>query len=195
MCIVHLAHLLLEVLLYTATFNEIQEQQFTSVLPLLSIIINPLCIKVQVTNNYSNPYLTAAPPTAHFNNPLFSITIQYCQPPYLIASTGEWWDDIQFWSTNYIFVDFSGAAGIKVTSLGLANRYVVLIDRLIANINSRDGRQQSTKLQPRTTSRKVQFINFDLGHPSCVCNIQVQCKEVKNSWYISQASSGHYFRP
>ena len=55
MCIAHPAHLMLQVLLYTATFNAIHEQQFTSVLPLLSLIINLLCIKVLVTNNYSNP--------------------------------------------------------------------------------------------------------------------------------------------
>jgi len=40
---------------------------------------------------------------------------------------------------------------------------VVLIDRLIANINNADGRQQSTKLQSRTTSRKIKFIKIKLA--------------------------------
>ena len=160
MCIAHPAHLTLQVLLYTAAFNAIHEEQFTPVLPLLSLIINMSCTKVQVTNNNSNPYLTAEPPTAHFNNSRFSITIQYCQPQYLIASTGEWWADIQFWSTNYIFIEFSETVGLQVTSFGLVDCYVVLIDRLIANIKSTDGRQQSTKLQPWTLSRKVQFIKI-----------------------------------
>ena len=85
--IAHPVHLTLQVLLYSATFNEIHEQQFTSVLPLLSLIINLLRIKVQVTNNYSKSYLTAASPTAHFNNPRFYTTIQYCQLQHLISST------------------------------------------------------------------------------------------------------------
>lgn len=76
---------MLKVLLYTATFNEIHEQQFTIT------IINYKSVMYQSTGNKQlEQPLTAAPPTAHFNNSRFSITTQYCQPQYLIASTGEW---------------------------------------------------------------------------------------------------------